>query len=44
MVEIKSQLVVHKVTVKLLDPMDYKIIATEASAWREFMERLAGPT
>ena len=44
MAEIKSQLVVHELTVKLLEPVDYKTIAKEANAWGEFIERLAGPT
>ena len=44
MTEIKSQLVVHEVTVKLLEPIDYKTIAEEANVWGEFIERPAGTT
>ena len=44
MAEIKSQLVVHEVIVKLLEPVDYKTIADEANAWGEFIERPVGPT
>ena len=44
MVEIKSQLVVHEVTVRLLEPLDYKTIVAEAIAWGEFIERPTGPT
>ena len=41
-VEIKSQLDVHGVTVRLLDPIDFKTIAAEADAWSEFIGRSAG--
>ena len=34
--EIKSQLAIHEVTVRLLEPIDFKIIAAEIDAWREF--------
>ena len=44
MAEIKSQLVVHEVTVKLLELVDYKTIAAEANAWGEFIERPVEPT
>ena len=36
MAEIKSQLYVHEVTVKLLEPVDYKTIVAEANAWGKF--------
>ena len=38
MAEIQSQLVVHKVTVRLLEPLDYKNISTKAYAWNEFIK------
>ena len=41
--EIKSQLAIHEVTVRLLEPMDFKTIVAEADAWREFIGGLAGP-
>ena len=44
MAEIESQLVVHEVTVRLLEPVDYQTIAEGANAWGEFIERLARPT
>ena len=32
--EIKSQLAIHEVIVILLEPMDFKTIATKAAAWK----------
>ena len=43
-VEIKSQLVVHEVTVRLPEPLDYKTIPTEVDAWSEFIKRQVGPS
>ena len=40
----KLQIAVHKVTVKLLEPVDYKTIAAEANVWGELIERPNGPT
>ena len=42
--EIKSQLVVHEVSVRILDPMDFRAIAKDAAAWKQFMDGLGGPT
>ena len=44
MTEIKSQLIMHEVTVKLLEPVDYKTIVAEANAWGEFIGILAVPS
>ena len=35
--EIKSQLDIHEVTVRLLEPIDFKTITAEVDAWREFI-------
>ena len=35
--EIKSQLAIHEVTVRLLELTDLKTIAVEASTWKEFI-------
>ena len=43
-VEIKSQLAIHEVTIKLLDPIDFKTITVEADAWRKLIGGLAGPS
>ena len=43
-VEIKSQLAIHEVTVRLLEPMDFKTIVAEATAWKEFIVGSAGPS
>ena len=32
--EIKSQLAIHEVTVRLLEPMDFKTITAKVDAWR----------
>ena len=44
MTEVESQLVVHEVAVRLLEPMDYQTILEEAKAWYDYISRLAGPT
>ena len=44
MAEIKSQLVVHEVTVRLLEPIDYKTIAAEANPWGKLNEIPIGTT
>ena len=43
MAKIKSQLVVHEVTVRLLEPLDYKTIVVEADVWGEFIGIPVGP-
>ena len=35
--EITSQLAIHEVTVRLLEPMDFRTIVAEVDAWREFI-------
>ena len=42
--EIKSQLLIHEVTVRLLEPMDFRTITTDAATWKQFMDGLAGPS
>ena len=42
MAEIKSQLAVHEVTIRLLEPFDYKTIVAEADALGEFIGIPAG--
>ena len=44
MAEIKSQLDVHEVTVRLLEPLDYKTSVAEADAWGKFIGRPTGPS
>ena len=43
-VEIKSHLTVHEVTVRLLEPLDYKSNVVEVDAWGEFIGIPAGPS
>ena len=43
-VEIKSQLAIHEVIDRLLDPMDFKTIATEATPCKEFIGGSVGPS
>ena len=42
--EIKSQLDIHEVTVRLLEPIDFKTIVGEADAWRKFIGGSTGPS
>ena len=42
--EVESQLAVHEVTVRLLEPIDYRTISEEANAWDDYSSRPAGPT
>ena len=42
--EIKSQLAIHEVTVRLLEPMDFKTIVAEAVEWKEFIGGSVGPS
>ena len=41
--EIKSQLVVHEVTIRILEPMDFRTIVAYATTWKQFVDGLAGP-
>ena len=43
-VEINSQLAIHEVTVRLLEPIDFKTIVAEVDAWREFIGETTGPS
>ena len=40
----ESQLVVHKVTVQMMEPVTYRTITEEADAWGEYVASLAGST
>ena len=40
----ETHLVVHEVTVILLEPIDYQTIIGEANAWGEYISRPTGPT
>ena len=42
-VEIKSHLSIHEVTVRILEPMDSRTIVADATAWKQFMDGLAQP-
>ena len=42
--QIDTQLKIHKVTLKLLEPMKYKTIAEEANTWAAYISSLEGPT
>ena len=42
--EIKSQVSIHEVTVRLLEPMDFRTIAADTTTWKQFLDGLAGPT
>ena len=42
--EIKSQLDIHEVTVRLLEPIDFKTIVVEDNAWKEFIGGSVGPS
>ena len=42
--KIKLQLAIHEVTVRLLEPMDFKTITTEADAWKDFIGESIGPS
>ena len=42
--EIKSQLAMHEVSVRILEPMDFRAIAEDVAEWKQSMDELAGPT
>ena len=44
MVNIKSQAAKHEITIKFLEPSSFENIATDANAWRIFMNEQAGPS
>ena len=41
---IKTQLYKHEVTVRFLEPTNFEIIASDAMAWKQFINELIGPT
>ena len=41
--KVESQLVVHEVNVRLLEPIDYRTILEEANAWDDYISRKTGP-
>ena len=41
---IKSHLDVHKVLVRILEPMDFRAITEDATIWKQFVDGLVGPT
>ena len=42
--EIKSQLSVHEVTFRILEPIDFRTIAADATTWKKLVDGLARPT
>ena len=42
--EVESELVVHGVAVRLLDPIDYRTITEEDNVWDDYISRPVGPT
>ena len=42
--KIKSQLVVHEVLVRILEPMDFRTIVEDVVAWKQFVDGLVGST
>ena len=42
--DVESQLTVHEVTVRLMEPVDYRTIAPKANAWGKYISNPAGPT
>ena len=41
---VEAQLAVHEVTVRLLEPIDYRTIKEEANVWGEYISRPTGPS
>ena len=44
MKEIESQLSKHEVAVRVLEPVEYKVISEQAQAWGVFVKTHTGPT
>ena len=42
--DIKTQLSKHEVTFRFLEPTYFGIIASDAMAWKQFINELTGPT
>ena len=42
--DIKGQLAKHEVTVRFLEPIEFKTIASDASTWKQFTSSLNGST
>ena len=43
-VGIKAQAAKHEITIKFLEPSSFENIATDANAWRRFMNEQVGPS
>ena len=43
-VDIKTWISKHEVTVRFLEPTDFGIIASDAMVWKQFINELTGPT
>ena len=41
---VETRLVVHEVTMRLLEPIDYHTITGEANAWGKYISKMANPT
>ena len=41
---VETQLAIHEVTMRLLEPVDYQTITEEANAWGEYISKPTGPT
>ena len=41
---IETQLLIHEVTLQVLEPIKYKAIADEANAWAKYISSVVGPT
>ena len=41
---IKSQAAKHEITIRFLDPSGFETIATDANAWKKFINDVAGST
>ena len=44
MVNIKSQAARYEITISFLEPSGFENIATNANAWKKFMNEQAGPS
>ena len=44
MANIKAQAAKHEVTVRFWEPLDFEKIATDAMAWKQSIDELAGST
>ena len=44
MANIKAHTAKHEITVRYLEPLDFEKIVTDAMAWKQFIDELAGST